>query len=111
VKERLKRVNESIRERVAKQLAEEVSDPELGLITVTAVEITPDLRNADVWVSVMSENPARSMELIEEARPKVQQAVNKTLTMKFSPRLHFKLDRSAEKVERLNELLSNKKQK
>ncbi len=57
--ERMRRVNEVMREVIGDSISTELEDPRIGFVTVTAVETSPDLRSARVFVSVLGDEAAR----------------------------------------------------
>ena len=63
--DRMRRVDEAMREVLSDAITSEIKDPRVGFITVTAVETSPDLRHARVFVSVLGEN-ASDMKTIAE---------------------------------------------
>ena len=75
--DRMRRVNEAVREVVSARLAEGVKDPRIGFVTVTSVDTTPDLRQARVYFSVLGSEEERSETLagLESAHGLLQQAV------------------------------------
>jgi len=82
------RVNQVVREVVADAL-ERVTDGTGVLLTVTAVTVEPDLRQATVWFSSL---PDEGRELLEENRTALQDAVARQTVMKRTPRLRFDID-------------------
>ena len=107
--ERMRRVNEAVREVVSARIAEGLRDPRIGFVTVTAVETSPDLRHARVWVSVLGseEERAASLEGLESAHGVLQQAVAGELRMKRTPTLQFVFDESIDRGMRITELLDD----
>jgi ribosome-binding factor A len=107
--DRMRRVNEAVREVVSARIAEGLRDPRIGFVTVTAVETSPDLRHARVWVSVLGseEERAASLEGLESAHGVLQQAVAGELRMKRTPTLQFVFDESIERGMRITELLAD----
>jgi ribosome-binding factor A len=101
--DRIEKVNELLRRAVA-QAIREVIGTAAGMITVTQVETSADLRAAKVWVSVVSREPELSIRLLEEHRAQIQREINPVLTMKYTPRVEFLLDTSGEYVERMERL-------
>jgi len=87
---RIARVNEVLREVLAESL-ERLSDTDedLGLLTVTGVECSPDLRSAVVYLSSLSEAAA---EVLEERRAELQHEVARQVRMKRTPKLSFVAD-------------------
>lgn len=94
---RQEKVIRVIKETVSDIISNRLSDPRItGIISVTKVDVSPDLRNADVYLSIMSaEGPAarRTFEAISHAAKHIQALLGKKMTSKFSPRLHFKEDK------------------
>ena len=107
--DRMRRVNEAVREVVSARIAEGLRDPRIGFVTVTAVETSPDLRHARVWVSVLGSEEERAASLagLESAHGVLQQAVAGELRMKRTPTLQFVFDESIERGMRITELLDD----
>ena len=107
--DRMRRVNEAVREVVSARIAEGLRDPRIGFVTVTAVETSPDLRHARVYVSVLGSGEERSATLagLESAHGVLQQAVASELRMKRTPTLQFVFDESIDRGMRINELLDD----
>jgi ribosome-binding factor A len=105
--DRMRRVNEAVREVVSARIAEGLQDPRIGFVTVTAVETSPDLRQARVYVSVLGSEEERSATLagLESAHGVIQQAVAGELRMKRTPTLQFVFDESIDRGMRITELL------
>jgi ribosome-binding factor A len=107
--ERMRRVNEAVREVVSARLAEGLRDPRIGFVTVTSVDTSPDLRQARVYVSVLGgeEERAATLEGLESAHGVLQQAVARELRMKHTPALRFVFDESIDRGMRITELLDD----
>jgi ribosome-binding factor A len=106
-KDRIRRVNEAVREVVSEAITTEMKDPRVGFVTVTSVDTSPDLRHAHVFVSVLGDEKKREESLagLNSSRAYLQARVASRLRMKHTPRLDFQYDPSAERVMRLSELL------
>ena len=105
--DRMRRVNEAMREVLSGAITSELKDPRVGFVTVTAVETTPDLRQARVFVSVLG-NPGerrRSLEALERAHGYLQRRVASEVRMKNTPTLEFAYDDSADRGQRIAQLL------
>jgi ribosome-binding factor A len=103
---RMRRVDEAMREVLSDALARDLKDPRIGFVTVTAVETSPDLRHARVFVSVLGEEAERtaSVEGLQSAHGVLQRRVAAELRLKRTPQLLFVEDdtvRRADRVERL----------
>lgn len=101
--ERLKKVNAMLSTEVGTALGIAISRPGT-LLTVTAVETAPDLKQATVWVSVLPDSDAAWAE-VEAARPSVQAHVAERVELKHTPRLTLARDRGPAHAQRINELL------
>src|SRR5256714_2581185 len=106
VNERMRRVNEAVRE-VVSQGVGELKDPRVGFVTVTAVDTSPDLRHARVFVSVLGDEKQREESLagLSSSHGYLQARVASRLRLKRTPTLAFEYDPSAERVMRISELL------
>ena len=106
-KDRIRRVNEAVREVLSEAIATELKDPRVGFVTVTAVDTSPDLRHARVFVSVLGGERERAQSLagLESSHGYLQSRVAARLRLKHTPTLEFEHDPSAERVMRISELL------
>jgi ribosome-binding factor A len=106
-KNRIRRVNEAIREVLSEAITTELKDPRVGFVTVTAVDTSPDLRHAHVFVSVLGDEQQREDSLagLSSAHGYLQSHVAARLRLKHTPTLEFRYDSSAERVMRINQLL------
>jgi ribosome-binding factor A len=107
--DRMRRVNEAVREVVSARLAEGLRDPRIGFVTVTSVDTSPDLRQARVYVSVFGSDDERAetMAGLESARGVLQKTVGHELRMKHTPTLQFVFDESIQRGMRISELLDD----
>ena len=105
--DRMRRVNEAIREVLSARLAEGLKDPRIGFVTVTGVETSPDLRHARVYVSVLGGRRERQATLagLGSAHGPLQGAIAAELRLKRTPTLEFLYDESIDRGMRINELL------
>ncbi|MFI5253866.1 MAG: 30S ribosome-binding factor RbfA [Candidatus Limnocylindrales bacterium] len=104
--ERTARVDELLREEISRVLARELKDPRIGFVTVTRVEVTPDLRHATVWASVIGQPDERqqTMRALGRAMPFVRHELG-VLRLRRVPELHLKFDDSAERGTRVLSIL------
>jgi ribosome-binding factor A len=105
--DRMRRVNEAVKEVLSVRLAEGLKDPRIGFVTVTAVETSSDLRHARVFVSVLGGDEEREDSLagLGSAHGILQSAVAEELRMKRTPTLEFVYDDSIDRGMRITELL------
>ena len=103
-----RRVASIIRQIVSEMLVGELSDPRVGLVTVTRVKLSADLRFADVSVSVLGDERQQEACLgaIQHARGRLQERVSDVLRMKFCPALRFHLDQSVKRSVSLSRLIA-----
>ena len=105
--DRMRRVNEAVREVLSSRISEGFNDPRIGFVTVTAVDTSPDLRHARVHVSVLgnAEERERTLAGLEAAHGLLQQSIARELRMKRTPTLSFFYDESIDRGMRISELL------
>jgi ribosome-binding factor A len=102
------RVAEAIREAVAMFLAEGVKDPRVtGLVTVTGVDVTRDLRHARVHVSIMGSEAEKkeTMEGLQSVASYLRAKLGRTLRLRVTPELDFRYDASIAHAARIDSLL------
>lgn len=101
------RLAEHIRNEVEELVSGELKDPRIGLATVTQVELTPDLSQARVWVSVSGDDEAKmdSLEGLSSAARYVRREIGQRLKLRRAPEVLFLLDRSAEDARKIEGLI------
>ena len=104
--ERMRRVNESVRQVLAETLPE-LKDPRIGLVTVTGVDTSPDLRYATVYVSVLGSEKKKTATLrgLDAAGGLLQSRLARELRMKRTPLLTFEYDPTVERGVRMSALI------
>ena len=102
----MRRVNESVRAVVAEAVGD-LKDPRIGMVTVTGVAVTPDLREATVYVSVLGGEKKRrdSLAGLESAHGVLQGRLARELGLKRTPTLSFAYDDSVERGVRMTHLV------
>jgi ribosome-binding factor A len=106
------RIGEAIREEVATFLAEGVKDPRVqGLVTVTGVDVTRDLRQARVFVSIMGteEQKATTMEGLASLAGHLRGRIGRSMKLRAAPQIEFQVDASIARAARIESLLSELK--
>ncbi len=105
---RPQRVAEAIREAVAEFLTAEARDPRIGLVTVTGVKVTPDLKRAVVQVMAHGDDEAkqRSRKALTHAAGVMRHAIGERLRLKTVPEVVFELDHELERAARIDRLLA-----
>jgi ribosome-binding factor A len=101
------RVGDQIREEVAALLAREVHDPGIGFVTITHVNVTPDLQQARVYYTTMGDEAARrqSRKALERAAPFLRRHLGRRLRLRRVPELQFFFDESIERHDRIERIL------
>ena len=104
--DRMRRVNEAVRE-VISQGVGELKDPRIGFVTVTGVETSADLRHARVYVSVLGSPAKREKTLagLQAAHGLLQARLARELRMKRTPQLAFEYDPTVERGVRMTQLI------
>ncbi len=105
MKHRLLRVNELVKRELSALIAREVYF-ESSLVTINQVDVTPDLKNAHVFVSVLGAEPKESvMSKLVAHRALLQAEMARHVVLKYTPHLVFHLDDSIERGTRIIEIL------
>jgi len=104
---RTDRVEELLKEEIARVVRLEVKDPRVGFATIMHVDVSRDLRHARVYVSVMGDEEEKqaSVEALRRASGFIRGRVGREVTLKRLPELHFEIDRTLEQAARIEELL------
>ena len=102
----MRRVNEAVRSVVADAIRD-LKDPRIGLVTVTAVNVTPDLSEATVFVSVLGNEKRRRATLagLASAHGVLQARINRELKLRKTPTLTFAYDDAVERGVRMTKLI------
>ncbi len=107
--ERMRRVDEAIRQVVGDALASDLKDPRVGFVTVTDVRTSADLSYARVYVSVLGEAEARADTLagLQSAHGYLQGRIARELKLKRTPTLAFAYDDTTDRAMRLDALIEH----
>ena len=107
---RIIRVNELLKREIASDILRLFASDrfDTGAFTVTRVETTPDLREAKVHISIFEHEEERvdMIRFLNKHRKEIQARMSKNVILKYTPRLHFKLDTSIEGGDRVLGILS-----
>ena len=104
---RTDRVGDQIRMEIADILTRRVKDPRVGFVTVTAVDVTADLRQASVYVTVLQQGPqeAETLAVLARAEGFIRSELGRRLKLRYVPELTFVKDTSLDRVKRVMTLL------
>jgi ribosome-binding factor A len=105
--QRQQRVAHLLREEISSILRRQLKDPRLGLVSITEVEVAPDLREAQVYVSALGDGPARAeaLRVLRGAAGFVQGELGRNIRLRHIPRLDFRQDAALERGNRVLDLL------
>ena len=103
---RSKRVGDQLRKELADIIMRRMKDPRLGFVTVTSVEVTDDLRNARVYITILhKENTKAALDALNSAGGFLRSEVGKRVRMKIIPKFQFFEDPSLEYGTKIDRLL------
>lgn len=104
---RTRRVGEQLQRELATLIRDEINDPRLGMVSVSAVEVSRDLSHAKVYFSTLGapEDATASLHVLEGAAGFLRHQLGSRLAMRHVPQLHFKQDHSLEEGARLSALI------
>lgn len=111
---RSERVQEALRQEISRIVQGEIKDPRLGFITITKVELTPDLRHAKVFFSVFGEDKDKRLALkgLNSAKGYIKGLVSDRVKLRCTPDIDFKIDESLEHTKKIFDILDKiKKEK
>lgn len=100
------RVADQIQRDLAELIARELKDPRVGMVTLNAVEVTPDYAHAKVFFSLLTGNPDDTLEGLNAAAGFLRNGLFKRLHIHTVPTLHFVFDRTTERASDMNALIS-----
>lgn len=104
---RSRRVGEQIQRELAALVRAEIQDPRLGLISISAVEVSRDLAHAKVYFSTLGDNEAadQALKVLNGAAPYLRHLLGQRVVMRSVPQLHFHQDHSLEEGARMSALI------
>ncbi|MDZ5458357.1 30S ribosome-binding factor RbfA [Azohydromonas lata] len=87
-------------------LVRELKDPRVGMVTINAVEVTPDYAHAKVFFSLLVGDPQETQAALNEAAGFLRNSLFKRLQIHTVPTLHFQFDRTTERAAELGALIA-----
>ena len=104
---RTARINAQIQRELVELIRDELRDPRVKGVTLTSVEVSPDMRNARIHVSVLALDgkPAEAAVALNGAAPKLRQALKHRLKIRHIPELRFHGDATAATADHINKLI------
>jgi len=109
---RLQRVRELLKREIGTVIRREVPVAEAGLVSVNDVDVTGDLRSAQVFISILGnpEQQKRGLAMIEEKRGRIQTLVARAVVLKYFPTLKFVIDDSVVRGNRVLKIIEELEQ-
>jgi len=104
---RTDRLNEQLKQEISILVRDEVRDPRVGMVTITAVETSPELDHAKVYITTLGDNEEKKEAVVglQSAAPFVRSQLSRRLHIRRVPELHFHIDRVLEEANRIEALL------
>jgi len=100
------RVADQIQRDLAELIARELKDPRVGMVTINAVEVTPDYAHAKVFFSLLTGSPEETQQGLNAAAGFLRTGLFKRLHIHTVPTLHFVFDRTTERAADMNALIA-----
>ena len=100
------RVAEQIQRDLSELIARELKDPRVGMVTINAVEVTPDYAHAKVFFSILVGDQEETTEALNQAAGFLRNHLFKRLHIHTVPTLHFQFDRTTERAADMNALIA-----
>ena len=94
-----------MKQEIADILMRKIKDPRVGFVTVTDVDVSDDLRNAKIFVSIYGEGKEETFKGLESAAPFIRSELSRRMRMRHVPELLFRFDESVERGAHIMELL------
>ena len=110
---RVNRINEELKKEISNIISFELKNPDAtGLISVTKVKITPDLKYAKVYVSMLnSKSKEKTLEALKKSSGYIRSEIAKRVNLRITPELVFEEDDSMEYGEKIDKILKDIKNK
>jgi ribosome-binding factor A len=100
------KVADQIQRDLSEIIARELKDPRVGMVTINAVEVTPDYAHAKIFFSLLKGNPEETTEALNQAAGFLRNHLFKRLHIHTVPTLHFQFDRTTERAADMNALIA-----
>ena len=100
------KVADQIQRDLTELIARELKDPRVGMVTLQAVEVTPDYAHAKVFFSLLTGNPEETTVALNQAAGFLRNGLFKRLHIHTVPTLHFLFDRTTERAADMNALIA-----
>jgi len=108
---RLKQVNELIKEELGKIILQEVEFPKENLVTISRTDTAPNLSESRVYVSVIGKDQDQVLSLLKRKIYDIQHILNRRLNMRPIPKIVFRMEKETERAAKVEELIEKIKKK
>lgn len=102
---RTDRIAETMLRTLAQIIQQEVTNPNLGLVTLSAAKVSRDLSHAKIYFTVLSDEPQQAEVILNDAASFLRSILAKAMKLRTTPQLHFVYDESIEYGKRLSRLI------
>lgn len=99
-------IADQIQRDLTELVARELKDPRVGMVTINAVEVTPDYAHAKVFFSILVGDPQQTEDALNQAAGFLRNHLFKRLHIHTVPTLHFQFDRTTERAADMNALIA-----
>ena len=109
INSRMNKIDEELRKEISSIISTDLKNPHLtGLISVTKVKTTPDLRFAKVYISMINEKSKKeNLSILKQSSGYIRSSIAKKINMRYTPELIFEFDESIEYGSRIDEILKD----
>jgi len=104
---RVEKVASVIKQEISSIITREFSSPAYGFITVTEVHMTPDLKTAKIYVSILEKGEVRerTLKMLEDQTKHIRGLLGSQLYLKFTPTIQFFFDETMDRVDHINNII------
>lgn len=104
---RISRVEETLRHEISEIIQKEMKDPRIGFVTITSLELSPDLKHLRLYISILGTEKEKTDTLkgLENAKGFIRSEVGKRVRLKYLPEITIEVDRSIDEGMRISELI------
>lgn len=106
---RIDKVQEELRHHVSQIIQKELNDPRIGFVTIMHIEVSPDLRYAKVFFSVLNKEAslANTIKGLGKAAGFIRKRIGESMRIRYTPKLRFIYDDSGEQQRRIEDIINN----
>jgi len=105
--QRIKRIESAVKREISTLIQTELRDPRIGFITITKVEVTPDLKLAKIYYTVLGDEKSKKSTSIalNNAKKFLKKCVGDALGLRYVPDISFRYDKSMEYTQHIYDIL------